>query len=252
MAEILNTITNKKIDNAKILSSDDYGVIESIGSGSALRFTPKDIVNTNNAVTSEELQKVKIPDLPVGPDINPYDVSLPDYSENYINGRKYLFGIDKLEISQSVPSEVNGFISNSIDIENCSYIELAVKTEGTTEVEYSIIDGLKETPILPIDQLTVVHEKLFYKLDTRFTPDTSEKITIYKNDKETKYQYSQIKDLALNDGRYTISYTPLKTAHIYYPQNNKIKVKVIQRTQNGRIPSRIQSMVIIKHGGGTH
>lgn len=247
--EYVNTITNKKIDEQSLLFSNSCGVIEAMGQGNALKFTPKEYIDVRVTESNEGYDKADVPGLPGDINTLPYDVSAPDYSTNYVNARKYLFGIDKLSISRSVPAAVNGFISKPVSVGSCSYIELAVKASTNNNIEYSIIEGLNETPILPAGQTEVMHEKLFYGLSTRFTPDMTKKIKIYKDGQETSYTYEQLNSIEFGNGEYTISYTPIKTAHTYYPKTGDIKIKAVQRFRTGQIPAAIQSMVILRHGG---
>ena len=247
--EYKNKITGKKIDDSAILFSGRDGVIESIG-GTALRYTPGNFIRAEIANADNGYSEADMPQIPETVDISAYDTTTTGYKHEFIPCRKYMFGLDSIRVNRSIPNKTNGFISKEIAIKVCSYIELSAKVSNpSADIEYSIIDGVTETPILPVEQSIVSQEKMFPGLPTRFDPDTSEPITIFKNGQKTNINYNQLNSLDANDS-YTISYTPVKLSHIYYPQNQKIKIKVVQRC-DGNIPASIKSLVILKHGGDT-
>ena len=180
-----------------------------------------------------------------------YEMDAPD--DEYINEQdtlEYDFGIDSVTIAEKSAYKTSGFISPEITLgENCYHIELA--GPSYTGLEYSIIDGDKETPILPQEQTKVVDEKLFYQMPTRFTVENPDSVVIRVNGTMTNYGYGDIMDLPRSaDNEYTISYTPSDTGHSYIPKNRKIRVKIIQRlTDTKEQPKPIQQVIIKSYGG---
>lgn len=245
--EYINKVTNKKIDDSSLILASNGGTIESLG-GAALRYTPGELINAKMINAEGGYQESSMPSIPGVADASPYDSTVPEYKQQLVHCRRYTFGIDSVKAVSSSPNNNNGFISKEIDLHQCSYIELSAKTGGEGNIEYSIIDGTQETPILPVEQTIVVKEKLFFGLGTRFEPDKTRPITIYKDGKETSIPFEQLGSLNA-DGAYSISYTPVKSSHIYYPQNQNIKIKVVQRCENGT-PATINDLVILRHGGG--
>lgn len=245
--EYVNKVTGKKINNDTLLISGKNGTIESLG-GTALRYVPGDIIDIRTANADNGYQEAGMPQAPNFADTTPYDTTTPEYKSGTVQCRKYTLGIDNIKILKSTPSAVNGFVSKEIDLGACSYIELSAKVSGDGNVEYSIVDGTTEAPILPVEQTEVRNEKVFFGLDTRFKPDTSKPVTIYKDGQKTSITYEQLKNLDAGSS-YSVSYTPVKSAHVYYPQNLKVKIKVIQRNDGDNAPASINSLVILRHGG---
>lgn len=246
--EYINKVTNKKIDSSSLLLASRDGVIESLG-GTALRYTPGNLIDTRIVNADSGYPEAVMPQMPGQADISAYDSAKTEYKHELVPCRKYIFGINSIMINRSTPNKTNGFISKEIDLNLCSYIELSVSVTGNANVEYSILDGVTETPILPVEQKSISEEKIFPGLATRFKPDISKPIVIYKDGKKTNITYAQLNSLDA-DGSYSISYTPEKLSHIYYPQNKKIKIKVVQRCSENA-PATIKSLVILKHGGDT-
>ena len=174
---------------------------------------------------------------------------------------RYLFGFDNIVAARQSISNVAGYVSAPINVSDCSYIELSV--DQTAYIEYSIIDGTDETPILPKGQTSIIDEKLFFGLMPRFDIADSSSILVKKNGLTTGI--SSISDLELllqvnntgdsenqssflQENTYTISYTPSTTAQVYYPKSDTIKVKVIQRYLNEQAPLAITNIVLHKYG----
>ena len=197
---------------------------------------------------------MSFPQLPDKADINSFDnTSVSDLERSLGEFRDYIFGIDSVNIQYVKPNNASAFVSQDIEISSCSYVELSVKesSDSDSDIEYYVMDGINEYPILPIDKDAVNKEKIFYNLDTRFKVDQSKKVTIYCNNAETTYKYPDIKSLSFyNDNEYTISYEPLGESHKVFPKNKKIKIKAVCRNvSDDNIIPTIQSIVILKYGG---
>ena len=163
----------------------------------------------------------------------------------------YQFGLNPINIRQSLPDKASAFISAPIDTGNVSYIELsAVQKDTGCSTEYSIIEGKYETAILPAEIETIRNEHLFFGKPIRFTPDPTRSMTISKNDEKTSLSLADLSDADFYNDTYTVSYTPVRTAHQYVPEGTSIKIKVVQRCDNGSLPSAITAITILKYGGG--
>ena len=162
---------------------------------------------------------------------------------------KYYFGIDLIKAKMIKPNNVCGFISHNIDIGKCSFIKLSIKAdEDISPIEAYIIDGSNEFPILPIETKQVVDEKIFFNMDTRFLTDTTKEILIKKNGEITSLNISDLKnntDIDYINDIYTINYTPIIQSQLYYPKQDNIKIKIIQRNTN----INIKAINILKYGG---
>lgn len=174
--------------------------------------------------------------------------------ENLIVGKKkyyyYLFGLDKISIEYVDIAETSCFVSKEIKIDELEpdeYIVLDAQyscEEGN--IEFYIIDGTNEIPILPENQKTVLYEKLFYKIPTMFTIDDLNSIKIYDNKIPSKVNINT----AMNsvDERYTVSYKPKNATMIDSLMNKSIKVKAVIRTYNKDHIPFIKSMQVKKYG----
>ena len=163
---------------------------------------------------------------------------------------RYVFGFDRIICSRKIPDSVAGYVSQEIDVSDYVYIRLSVKQHEY--IEYSIIDGKDETPILPVEQTYVTDEKIFLGLKTRFQPDETEEVIVKRNGIRTTYSFNDVQGLEiLKDDLWTVSYKPLTAASKYTPKTNKIRVKLIQRCYPGSVPIDITDIKIRKYGRST-
>ena len=242
--QYIDQATGKPINNGIAING---GVIQPVDNSTAIRYIPGSRVNVELKSADGECASAAYP--PVASHIDTYDYNLtsPSASKSLGVYRRYRMGISKIAVRQEAENKVNGFISKEIDIGNCSYIELDVKFTGTNPVEYSIVEGLKETPILPNHVERIVDEKLFSGLPTRF--ESSGGIVIKENGNSTTLSIDNKNTFDYDNVIYTASYTPTKDAYRYFPNGNKIKIKVIQRCELNTIPTTIQSISIVRYGG---
>ena len=174
---------------------------------------------------------------------------------------RYVYGFDGIVAAQKAIEDSCGYISSDIDVSDCDYIELAATIFD--DVEYSIIDGKEEVPFLPINQDSIVGERLFFGIMPRFDIMNPSEIVV-KRDGET-IGISSLQDLQLflltnntdsevgqssflREGKYTIDYVPGASSKKYYPNNKTVRIKVIQRNMSGKAPFSIDSLVIRKYG----
>lgn len=165
----------------------------------------------------------------------------------------YLFGLDKISVQYSEPDSKSCFVSKEIKIESLKENEyLALQADYSCEngnIEFYIIDGTNEIPILPEGETTVVEEQVFYKVATRFTVDDISSIKMYKDSIPSKTSLNE----AINNSEegYTVSYTPKSATAISSILNNTIKVKAILRCYDKNYIPFIKSIQIKKYGGDT-
>lgn len=164
----------------------------------------------------------------------------------------YLFGLDKISIQFSQPENKSCFISKDIKIEKLKDNEyLALTSEYECEngnIEFYIVDGTTEIPILPEDEKQVIQESIFYKIPNRFTVDDSKTVKVYKNGIPVKTSLNE----AINstDEGYTVSYKAKDASALTSVLNNNIKVKAIIRNYSDSSIPYIKSIQIKKYGGG--
>lgn len=173
-----------------------------------------------------------------------------------INSSKYyyyLFGLDKISVQYAEPDSKSCFVSKEIKIESLQENEyLALQADYSCEngnIEFYIIDGTNEIPILPEGETSVIEEQVFYKVATRFTVDDISSIKMYKNSIPSKTSLNE----AINNSEegYTVSYTPKSATAISSTLNNTIKVKAIMRCYDKNYIPFIKSIQIKKYGGDT-
>lgn len=165
----------------------------------------------------------------------------------------YLFGLDKISVQFVEPASKSCFISKDIKIESLKENEyLALQSEYSCEkgnIEFYIIDGTNEIPVLPEGETTVVEEQVFYKVATRFTVDDISSIKMYKDSIPSKISLNE----AVNNTEegYTVTYTPKSATSITEVLNDTIKVKAIIRNYDNNYIPYIKSIQIKKYGGDT-
>jgi hypothetical protein len=118
----------------------------------------------------------------------------------------------------------------------------------STDVEFYIIDGNQEIPILPLSKNEIKNEKIFTGLPLRFNTDDNN-FVIRKNGYVINMD---LKD-ALNQvsGEYSVDYIPNKEyCYSYTPINTSVKIKAVLRRYNdfAEMPY-IKSIKIRKFGG---
>lgn len=172
-------------------------------------------------------------------------------STTYARKYSYHFGIDEINFSQITINKNMCFISQDIEIDTLSedeYIQLSAEysTGGNGSIEFYIIDGSEPIAILPIGTETVLNEKIFSGLRSRFAINEDEPVIVKKDGVKIDLDLEQA--INSNEDGYTVSYTPLD-AHNVKPINNTIKIKAILRTydENSEAPF-IKSMAVRKYG----
>lgn len=164
----------------------------------------------------------------------------------------YDFSIDELEIGYAELDKAMCFISDDIDLgelRDDTYIQLSASYDAGLygSVEFYIEDSLNLKPILPIEDLKVVNEKIFPGLEPRFPIDTNDEIIIKNNN--IKVDISLDDAINSSEGNYTVSYTPVNPYDVKV-SNQHIRIKVILRCyDNNKNRPLVRSIIINKYGG---
>lgn len=155
----------------------------------------------------------------------------------------YYFGITSITATNKKYLPTCAFISDPVSVSGRRKIALEADfTEGDNgSIEFSIIEGTTETPIIPKGVKTIHNEKLFFDIPLRFE---GKDCKLYKN---FKYTGASVKtaDFTLDDV-YTVDYTPTNGFE-YQPKKGEVKIKAIMRmyTPDG-IPPQINQLKIVE------
>lgn len=170
----------------------------------------------------------------------------------------YIFGLDSFSFINSVQESSGYFISDYINIGSLTkdeYISLnvsQVKNDNAC-IEYSILDGEKEIPIIPQDIETIENEPIFNNLETRFVRDINSlnKEIIKKDGQLIDISYDDAK--TMTDGKYSITYTPSSITNVVTPINKEIRIKAYIRMYGSDIKEipYIDLITIRKYGEET-
>lgn len=172
----------------------------------------------------------------------------------------YVLGIDSISANLLLLNNNCYFLSESINTGHFNeddFLQICVSdhTGEFSSIEYFIVDGDMEIPILPISEKNIYNERIFPETDLRFAID---------ND---LYSYGIIKikrdgmaiDSSLDsvidqyDATYCVSYQPVSDVYNYTPINDSIRIKAIIRYYGSIIDTipYIESINIRKYGGNT-
>lgn len=179
---------------------------------------------------------------------------IKESKSEYIDNKKYyyyIFGIDNFKAEFVKVNNNSSFISKDIfinGINNTEYLKLEAEYDCQNgSVEFYVLDGIAQIPVLPDNVSQVIDEKLFYGMPTRFTVDNNKSIVIKRNSIVTKMTMNEA--INKNDAAYTASYYPLNAQIIKNITSNNIKIKAIIRTYDKTIPY-IKKIKLKKFGGG--
>jgi hypothetical protein len=140
----------------------------------------------------------------------------------------YYFGIDDFTAQKRAYYSDSAFILENISVAKNTDVILVVEDNipDGTSIEYSIIDGNNEYPIMPFGRKDVINEKSFEGFDTRFVPDS---------------------EINSSDSLFSVSYTVGDDAFFHYTYNESISVKIVFRILNGGdIPPVLKSLYIVE------
>lgn len=134
------------------------------------------------------------------------------------------FGINNVTVEKKRYATTSGVVSGSIEVVKGTPIKLLadVVRTGLSSVEFYILDGTREVPIMPAGEEKVMHEKLFFYMPLRFNGTD---IEYYNNGTLVD---AVTDDMRVN-GTATACYVPDKHSYSYTPENDTIRVKIIIR-----------------------
>lgn len=227
MAEYIETNGGTSIDTDNIVYKDNDGILEE--TAKTWRYVPySEIKEESNT----------IPDSTYG--------LLDDTDTTTKERAEYAYTVT-MQGYQREEASVCGLVTKQIPLSNCRSLTLETEMEipDGASIEFTILDGSNEIPILPKDIKKVVHERIFNGQDTRFQEDTSQSYTFYKNGTEI----FSIKDEDLSDSSvvYTVSYVPMNAWKIV-PSSTSIRLRIIMYPDlNGNMP-KITSVTLYKQG----
>ena len=173
---------------------------------------------------------------------------------------KYLFCLDGVSVEHRSVTDTAGYVSAPFLTADGTYIEIEVDT--AQGVEYSVIDGEDEIPILPKDITEIVDEKLFFGMMPRFTIMNPEDITVKCNGILTGITTQRDLELFLkvntensqtgessynNNDVYTVTYKPEESARRYFPKTNTLRIKVIQRVLLKQTPKTVGNVKVLQY-----
>ena len=171
-----------------------------------------------------------------------------------LNKYTYRFGLDVFTLHNVERYNESCFMSNEISVGRMNseeYLNISANfaSADATDIEFYLIDGNKEVPIVPISQSTIHAEKIFTGMPLRFSQESPDKYTIRKDG----YVVNMSLDDAISQttGNYSVDYKPNKEeCYSYTPINTSVKVKAVLRKHNdfAEMPY-INSIKIRKFGG---
>lgn len=244
---------SQTINNDNIVKRSDKGLV--ISNKNCWKFIPKENLQTTDTYedgyyyTAEDTAKLK-----KSVKTEPFIVNQNKIENSYVEKMYYYFGLKNLKLSTIQKNKTAGFVSKYIALTNFSYITISVNaTSGSNAgIEYYIIDGIDEIPLLPENESRVVMEKLFYNIPTRFTVNNkNEEPVLYEDGKLSDKIYSELTSDDYENHEYALTYKPGEEYNKYTPQNDQIKVKIIFRGYDMENYESIviNSIVINKYGG---
>ena len=247
----INNNTNNIIDQATIKDKDDNGIF--VNSSNCWKYIP------NQDITSYDVYgDTYYPQEQCRPPLSYKEKHLSDEENTdgyYTEALSSCVGFQDFMVCTRMPSASSGIVSNTINVENTAYITLEGTQSGDGSVEYSILDGSQEVPILPVGATYVIKEKLFYDLEadqitTRFPIDLIQGIdpVLYEDGHIVQKEYTQLAPEDFRDHTYCLTYTAAGNTQEYIPVASEIRLKIIIR-QYGQEPVSIHNLLIHRYGG---
>lgn len=241
---ITNTITGAEIDNDNIVSESEGGIV----------YTNK---TSWNFVPSKYIKKDEFGDDEYYPDEEPPEYEQDKLEDDYLDDENnvdkyytekanYEFGFKIMNTKSYNEAKNSVIVSDFIDLETFSYITIEAEEEAEEDsvIEYSILSGTQEIPIIPENNTrAIIKEKMFYGLDTRFVIDQSTATyIIYEDGIKTSKTSPSFKNF--EEHEYVIKYKAGGDPFKVIPPQNKIRIKVVIRNSG-----KVNNIILKKHGG---
>lgn len=230
-----------------------------IDSNSIISYTEDDIiVNNSNCwqlIPEKNLEKKKIYTEYYPEESIPTKKERTENYAAYTDNLEYCIGFTDFTVCTRKPAESSGIVSKEIPVDNVSYITVSGDVVGDGSVEYWILDGANEIPLLPEDSNTVYKEKLFCDLNTetittRFPIDQVQGINpvLYEDNIVLNKDYKELQPEDFNNHIYYLTYTAAGNVQQYIPYTNKVRLKIIVR-QYTTEPVFVKHIMLHKYGG---
>ena len=172
----------------------------------------------------------------------------------------YIMGIDTITANLLMLNNNCYFLSENINtghFEQNDYLQLAVSDNvgEFSSIEYFIVDGDIEVPILPMSEKYVHNERIFPETDLRFDIDIDLYNSIDTKIKRNGMTINSSLDNVIDqyDAVYSISYHQADNVYNYTPINDTIRIKAIIRYYGSTLDTipYIETINIRKYGGNT-
>lgn len=174
----------------------------------------------------------------------------------------YIFGLKSFEFINAVQQKSGYFISDYINIGQLTDVEhislyVSQHKDDNTCIEYSILDGEKEIPIIPLEHDFVENEPIYNNIETRFLRIENPNLETYVPDvikKDGQIVDMTFEDAAgMNDGQYSITYKPSNANNVASPINREVRVKIHIKTYevNTKDIPYVDMITIRKYGEET-
>ena len=174
----------------------------------------------------------------------------PTFSSDLQRAQRFVYflGLDKIEVKSQVKEKNCIRILREIDVASAEWIELEVNDyiPDKASIEYYILDGEKEVPILPNGRKEMKNEKIFPNINTLFELKDSN-YTIRKDGEVVPSKIEEVKNS--RDAVYSITYN-VSEKNRYVPTSDKVKIKVILRSYNDDSDAPFIQNIDVKIYGG--
>ena len=247
---LVNKKTGLEINENTVYSKDSNGI--TIKNYNCFKFIPWEDIEERYTKSREEYYSgEQVPDFHKQKIDHKFHSSEDEPESFYTEKARYRFGIKNIKFYERKFDKASAVCSEPVDVDGIEYISLSIKAEQcyNSSVEFYVLDGAVEQPILPEGTIEVKQEKLFYGLGTRFVADNST-VVLYEDGKPCSKNYLGISFSDYLEHEYTIDYVPLEPVYDYRPENNNIKIKMIIRNYTDMYsPAVIAGVTVNKHGG---
>lgn len=179
-----------------------------------------------------------------------FTVPQPTFSANLQRAQKFIYflGLDKLEVKSQIKEKNCVRILKEVDVSSAEWIELEVKDyiPDKASIEYYILDGEKEVPILPNERKEMKNEKIFPNISTLFEIKDANYV-IRKDGEATSLKLEEVRNS--RDAVYSITYG-VDDKNRYVPTESKVKIKTILRSYDDTSDAPFIQNISVKIYGG--
>lgn len=249
---IINIKTNREIDESRIVSDNDKGIVYS--NKKSWKYIPsQNIRRTVEYKDSYYYKKEELEDNKNKKEAAPLLLGNNDITDFYVNKAQYKFGVEFNTLSKINPYNESAIISEEINLNNFSYITISVEQElENVIVEYWLYyNGTRKEEIIPQNTSLLQKERLFNGVSTRFLRnETTEKPKIYEDKSLTEKSIHELTKEDFENHKYYIEYIPLNDYTKIIPKSSKIRLGLTIRILDDKdYICNIKNIVVNKYGG---